>query len=230
MKRKFLLFIFLITITAPCLIARFGSGSGGSGSGSGGYSGSGSFGSRYYNNSNGVSGTDGTVTVYWLFFFLPFILTILGTVLYYFIPRYRVLKAIKKANKLVKEARKKDRLWNKDELIKHTKILYLNVQKAWMKNDLTSVKEYLTEDLYNDYTQELRQNKRRGVYNFLGDITIMKINLIGVNDLKNDFGDAFYVLIEGQMQDIMVPLGKRPRNPTKKPFKDIFIFERSVDC
>ncbi|GAB6072947.1 hypothetical protein JCM14244_13240 [Venenivibrio stagnispumantis] len=80
-----------------------------------------------------------------------------------------------------------------EELIKNlTKNIFISLQEAWSKGDLTPVKNYLTDRMYNYLNNQLNQLKQKGLRNIVENININNIQVVHVEEE----GDNKVVIVE----------------------------------
>ncbi len=70
-----------------------------------------------------------------------------------------------------------------EELIKNlTKNIFLELQKAWSNGDLSSVRNFLTDRMYNYLEQQLNQLKEKGLRNVVKNPKINDIEIVHVEE------------------------------------------------
>lgn len=72
------------------------------------------------------------------------------------------------------------------------------------RQDLKTLKKYLTENLYDAWEAKINWNEFQGKRNELSHIHLLKQNVVNLYDSENDNEDYFWVYIEGKMNDVTV--------------------------
>lgn len=213
MKRVFLYTFLLISFFA---FSRAGSG-GGSHGGSGGHSGGGShyYGGSHHHHGSGDD-TSGEITFFILFGVVGLYAAYM-TFLYYFKPRMNKRK--------MKASFAEDPFWDHDKIMDYANRFYLELQQAWTKGSLLSLKDKISPPLYRNYMGILNKNKINGIRNTTEEIEITKTGIIYFDDYFDNSKDVIALLIQGQMKDYYSRSGVIP-TAEKKPFKDAYVFIR----
>ncbi len=90
-----------------------------------------------------------------------------------------------------------------EELIKNlTKNIFIQLQEAWSKGDLSSVKNFMTERMYNYLNKQLNELKEKGLKNVIKNIQIKNIEIVHVEEEK-DY-KVVVVKIEASMIDYII--------------------------
>lgn len=185
-KYLLLLLFVLMMIIAP-VSARAGGGGGGSGgSGGGGHSHhSGSSSNTYNPIASAIA-----------------ISMMLGV--FYMLKYSKIREMNKKTKSNLKIAYDKDDFWSEKELKGKVKEVYFIIQKAWSKQDLDTLKLYLTDCLYQQWAIKIEWQKYRHEQNVLTHIRLLSKDLILLYDDEDNSKDYFWVAIEGYMHDSTV--------------------------
>lgn len=125
----------------------------------------------------------------------------------------------------MKASFEKDPFWDHDKIIEYTNRFYIELQQAWSKGDLLSLRQKLSPQLYRSYMGILNRNRVRGVRNITEEIEITKTGVIYFDDYFENSKDAVAILIQGNMKDYYSRSGVIP-TAEKKPFKDAYVFVR----
>ena len=215
---------FFIVCCSLSVFSRAGGGSfSGGGSGGGGYHGGyGYYGYGYHGRS--VSLTHNEV--------IALLIGVSILFLGLFIYAARITYLLKNNGKLNKEKLKvrfeHDAFWNHDKIINYTYQFYIELQEAWSKGDLTSIKQKMSPQLYRQYTSILNRYKSRGLSNIIEGIEIKEASVIYFDDYIDDSKDSIAILIKGELKDYFAHIGYI-KNVEKQKFKDAFVFVRSND-
>ena len=97
-----------------------------------------------------------------------------------------------------------DDYWNEKRIKEEVKKNYYLIQEAWGRQDLKTLKKYLTENLYDAWETKINWNEFQGKRNELSHIHLLKQNVVNLYDSENDNEDYFWVYIEGKMNDVTV--------------------------
>lgn len=108
------------------------------------------------------------------------------------------------AKEQLKEAYESDDFWNESDLKNKVKESYYIIQQAWSDQDLTTLKNYLTDDLYKEWEVKINWQDFRNEKNILDDIRLLKKTIVSAYDDEDDSRDYFWVAIEGKMNDQMI--------------------------
>lgn len=79
------------------------------------------------------------------------------------------------------EIKNKDQTLKKEELLKEAFNIYKEVQIAWMNFDFETLRDNLTDELYNMYNSQLKTLKIKNQKNIMKDIKLNEIKIIDIN-------------------------------------------------
>ncbi len=184
-KYLLLLLVILVLVIIP-VSARAGGGGGGSGGSGGGGSHHSSSSSNTYNPITSVVAISMIIGVF------------------YMLKYSKIRKMNKETKSNLKNAYDKDDFWSERELKGKVKEVYFIIQKAWSKQDLDTLKLYLTDRLYQQWSIKIEWQKYRHEQNVLTHLRLLSKDLILLNDDEDDTKDYFWVAIEGYMHDSTV--------------------------
>lgn len=131
---------------------------------------------------------------YGFHFGAPGILEILliAGILYFFFKKVKKHKTYKKKveknRSNIQEAKQEKNISSyidEKSLKKTIKNMYITLQKEWSKGDLITVKNFLTENLYNHLEMELIDLTQKGLINVIKDIKVNNIDIIHMEDLPD---------------------------------------------
>lgn len=91
---------------------------------------------------------------------------------------------------------------NIEELKKYTFELYKNVQEAWMNFDYNKLREYLSDELYNNYKMQLETLKIKNGKNIMEDITYINSSITDIK--KTDNLESVVVMLSIRMKDYVI--------------------------
>ena len=75
--------------------------------------------------------------------------------------------------------------FNKQKFLDDAYQMYLDTQKAWSNFDTKSLRNLLSDELYNTYNMQLKALKAKKQKNIMSDFALEKIDTIGIN-VSND--------------------------------------------
>ncbi len=140
-----------------------------------------------------------------------------------------IVKTISSKN-IISWASKKDHFWDANKMKAHAKSMFFSMQQAWMDRNIDSVKELITEELYEDYKQQLAFMTNSKEINMLESIDVSSIRIISCEDFNDNTKDSFIAYIKGSMIDYTIyEKTKRVKKNHKKEvedFKDTYHFVR----
>ena len=97
-----------------------------------------------------------------------------------------------------------DYRWNEEVLDQRVKDVYFAVQQAWSDMDRDTLKELLSEDLYDRWCTKLSFMEISHEKNILKDIELLDLKIVSVNDFKDDTKDFCWYYIKGRMIDYTI--------------------------
>lgn len=227
---QLLLVIFLL-LPSPYLEARPGGGGGTGGGGGGGTSGGGGGGSTGGIGKRGIGGyrginNNGQNTVWDYVVFIGFI--VFGSFTG-FITTVLLWKS-KLSNKILSRILPTDSFWNINDMKYNARRVFYNMSEAWENHDMERVKNYVTIELYKDYSAKLAKMKERKEKNIISSVDITETRIIGCEDYKDNSKDRYIAYIKGTILDytILEDTGEIIKNPKKEieDFSDTYHFIR----
>lgn len=178
------------TCKSPITILRAGGGSsGGSHSSSGGSS------SRHY-GSRGYSSPLSTIISAIVFMLIIFASTI---ILY-----FKVLRASFNSKRYLRLLDNKDITWKYKTIEKRVIETFYIVEEAWTNNDISKAKDYMDNDLYENFKSKLEWMDINNRRNILKKIRLVNLKPVSVYDDKDDNKDLIWFYIKGKMIDYIV--------------------------
>ena len=91
---------------------------------------------------------------------------------------------------------------NVEEIKKNTFDLYKNVQIAWMEFDYDKLREYLSDELYNNYKMQLETLKLKNGKNIMENITFHSADITDIRKTENL--ETITVMLTISMKDYVV--------------------------
>ena len=106
--------------------------------------------------------------------------------------------------RMLKKIDDMDYRWNEEVLDQRVKDVYFAVQQAWSDMDRDTLKELLSEDLYDCWCTKLSFMEISHEKNILKDIELLDLKIVSVNDFKDDTKDFCWYYIKGRMIDYTI--------------------------
>lgn len=126
----------------------------------------------------------------------------------------------------MKARAEKDAAWDHDQIIAHSKKIYMELQKAMTAMDLLPVKSRVSDTFYRWHLSVIYRYKRAGMRHVIKNVSISEASIVYFEDYKNDFKDTVAVLISGTSSDYYITSDLR-RHRQSAAFKEILIFTRN---
>jgi tellurite resistance protein len=83
------------------------------------------------------------------------------------------------------------------------KRLFIDMQRAWQKRDLSSVRPHMSDATFQRLTVQLKLMQEQGIRDSLADIQVPDLQLIGLD--QSEWFDTIRIRIKAQMRDVDVP-------------------------
>lgn len=135
---------------------------------------------------------------------------------------------INKKNKEIKEALaimvKKEPQWNEDNLINISHRIFSDLQVAWGKHDLETLKKHLHPNLYPDWEFQINQQKLRNERNVMKGLSVNNIRFVNVKNRRDDEHDEFTVCIDAEATDQTLINNQVVRGKLEK-FREFWTFD-----
>lgn len=206
----------------PTNFLRAGGGSGGGGSGGGGGGGGGfRIGRRF--NFDFENPLDIIIVI------IAIIISLLGGGGVYV---QTVYEGKKNSKKLMKMLSKKDSAWKYKDLQKYVRNAYFLIQQSWTELDMTPAKYVMSEELFNDYQEQLKQMRYKHKRSVLEKIKLIEAVPVSVYDNDDDDLDFVWFFIHGKMIDYTIDTYTKEMLDGKKSeteFGEYWKFDRTKD-
>jgi hypothetical protein len=112
---------------------------------------------------------------------------------------------INSKNKGIKEAlaimAQREPQWNEDNLINTANQIFRDLQTAWGKHDLETIKNHLHPNLYPEWETQIQQQKLRNERNVMVGLSVNNIRFVNVKNMKDNDHDEFTVCIDAEAKD-----------------------------
>lgn len=103
----------------------------------------------------------------------------------------------------VNALRLKDPQFELVPLVDKTRQLFLSLQEAWFKRDMSPVRPFLSDATYQRFNVQLQLLKAQGVRDAITDIVVMDVALIGLD--QSEWFDTVHLRVKARMRDADVP-------------------------
>ncbi len=114
---------------------------------------------------------------------------------------YRKHKRIHATKDMLEKLSNSDNAWKYDKLIERVTKSYFAIQKAWTKDSMESVRQYMSNELFEEFQQKLDAMKKHNERNVLKSIKLNKYYAAAVKDSPEDEFDCVWFYIGGSMVD-----------------------------
>ena len=133
---------------------------------------------------------------YMIFWFLFFFSAIIFYV--------KVLRASINSKRLLKMIDDKDLTWNYKGMEKQVIQAFYSIQESWTDMDMTNSKDYMDNDLYEQFQMKLEWMKMGDKQNILKRIRLIDLKPISIHDDEEDERDLVWFYIKGKMVDYTI--------------------------
>ena len=99
--------------------------------------------------------------------------------------------------------RLKDPQFDPQGLLDKTRTLFLTLQDAWFKRDLSPVRPFLSDATYQRFEVQLALMKAQGVRDAITGIEVLDVGLIGLD--QSEWFDTVHLRVHARMRDTDVP-------------------------
>lgn len=125
----------------------------------------------------------------------------------------------------------KDPAFDFSQLDTRARTLFVQLQEAWFRRDLTPVRPFLSDATWQRLAAQLDLLAQQGVRDAIADVQVLDVALAGVE--QNDFFDTVHLRIKAQMRDTDVPATasddearRAAQSVAPEPFVEIWSFVR----
>lgn len=105
------------------------------------------------------------------------------------------------SSKVIREASLEDKQWDMRFLKDHAETMFKRMQNAWMRRNLDTVKDQITQRLYHRYKQELDDMRTNKEVNMIENINILEVRIISARDLRDNNNDSYIAWIRASLVD-----------------------------
>jgi tellurite resistance protein len=106
----------------------------------------------------------------------------------------------------VEALRRKDPAFALDATLAKIKRLFLDVQQAWFRRELSSVRPFLSDAMFQRLLTQLRLMEAQGVRNAIADVEVLALEPIDLD--QSEWFDNLRVRVRAQMRDVDVPVDR----------------------
>src|SRR6218665_517006 len=103
----------------------------------------------------------------------------------------------------VNALRLKDPQFQLEPLLDKTRQLFLSLQDAWFKRDMSPVRPFLSDATYQRFDVQLQLMRSQGVRDAITDIQVLDVGLIGLD--QSEWFDTVHLRVRARMRDTDVP-------------------------
>jgi hypothetical protein len=103
----------------------------------------------------------------------------------------------------VNALRLKDAQFELQPLLDKTRQLFVELQEAWFKRDMSPVRPFLSDATFQRFEVQLQLMKDQGVRDAITDIDVMDVQLIGLE--QSEWFDTVHLRVRARMRDTDVP-------------------------
>lgn len=97
----------------------------------------------------------------------------------------------------------KDPQFELEPVLERVRWLFVALQEAWFKRDMTPVRPFLSDATYQRLNVQLGLMKAQGVRDAITDIEVLDVQLIGLS--QSDWFDNIHIRVRARMRDTDVP-------------------------
>lgn len=222
----------MFLLLQAALFARGGGGGHGGGGhgGGGGHSSGGYHGGGYHSGARSAAhynstGDNGHGDLYAFLFIIALVVIVILISNY---GHYYVLhRKARQAKRLLNTSSKTDQLWDPEYLDTFVRDIFMRMQRAWMAQDMNLMVGVISSSLYQKYKAELKIQKAKGLYNYIGNVVIDHVKIVGATDHHNNTNDKFTAYIKGTMCDeIRFRKTELVVQTGESVFRDLYSFRR----
>ncbi len=98
-----------------------------------------------------------------------------------------------------------DKYFNQEKFLAWTKDLFVKLQTAWSKRDLSEMRTYETEDLFEQHNKQIQQYIDKKQFNIMDRIAVNYANLYSFE--QDDDKDILQVVLNSSMADYIIEEG-----------------------
>lgn len=98
-----------------------------------------------------------------------------------------------------------DKYFNQEKFLAWTKDLFVKLQTAWSKRDLSEMRPYETEDLFEQHNKQIQQYIDKKQFNIMDRIAVNYANLYSFE--QDDDKDILQVVLNSSMADYIIEEG-----------------------
>ena len=131
---------------------------------------------------------------------LMVILLCIGTIVLYF----KVLRSSFNSKRYMRMLDDKDITWNYKKVERQVIDSYYTIQEAWAEGDMRKAKDYMTQELYENFQSKLEWMEVKKRKNVLEKIRLVNVKPVSVHDDPDDNKDLIWFYIKGKMVDYMI--------------------------
>jgi hypothetical protein len=147
-----------------------------------------------------AGGSESSGGVGWILKFILFPIV----AVYVFILTSKLKKKSNEVKALTEKISASDEMWNHRHLMSTTRLVFMQVQKAWAERNQELVKDVMTKNIYEKHKAQTDEMIASGKKNILEQIKISQIVIISISDYKDNSKDSFSAYIDASMIDYTI--------------------------
>lgn len=97
----------------------------------------------------------------------------------------------------------KDPSFELQPLLDKASTLFVQLQQAWFKGDLTPIRPFVSDAVFQRFNVQLRLLAAQGVRDAIAEISVLDLQLIGLD--QSEWFDTVHLRVKAQMRDADVP-------------------------
>jgi hypothetical protein len=124
----------------------------------------------------------------------------------------------------VSKLKQKDPAFDLLALFDKTKKLFLDVQLAWFRRDLPSVRPFLSDASFQRLTTQSRLMQAQGIRDAIADVQLLDLQIIGLE--QDEWFDTVHIRVKASMRDTDVPASftdEQAQSAARKIAADSFV-------
>lgn len=110
---------------------------------------------------------------------------------------YNIIQKSKKNKELLKKISMYDNTLEYKTLRERVAICFYIIQESWMKNEISRARNYMSEKLYNLYSNRINELRTSNRINIAEDIILVNTKPIEVNIGEADNNDYIWMYVKG---------------------------------
>ena len=169
----------------------------------------------------GAGGGGGLITL----ILLPF------AIAYALYMNHRINKKKKATERLLNTLSQDDPAWKEADLEAHTRQTFLQIEVAWVKQDLAQLESLLHPQLFSEWKAQIELMQSNGERNIMEDLGIVNVRIVEAQNYRDKEKDIFTACIDAVATDYTIGAngeivssntGSRRKKANKEKSKEAF--------